>query len=234
MIKLLSSFRGASTSVSCLCCVTGRDWNYDFVIKALLGQWVGCFLLNFSFKEFTVVDLVSRHCTAEKGLIVSKWELHIAMKDHLRDHKSQGGGDPSTGVTRQLTRERWCHLWCCLPEIIGRHTRFWRSPEFYHLLFYTRPLPAVRETQPRIPAISRTWLWWHTARCQTSPEVLDAWPIAIWELASDFHPSGEYQGKTSQTGSSCNSLMPVLERRTSLWLFYRFCKIFTVPEVKET
>lgn len=125
-IKLLRSFRGASTMVSWLSCVTARVWNYYFVIKALLGQWVGCFLLNFSFKKFSVVDLVVHHCAAEKGLIVFNWELHIAMTDYHRDYKPQEGDGPSTRCHQAVDKGKVMPSLMHFPHIVFLRTSLGR------------------------------------------------------------------------------------------------------------
>lgn len=74
-----------------------------------------------------------------------------------------------------------------------------------HLLFYTYPLLVVSETQMRMayPAFDCDDM----AQCQASSEVLDVWPNAIWEMASDVHLAfmRMLQNIVLVTGASYNS-----------------------------
>lgn len=80
--------RGASTLVSWLCCVTARAWNDYFVIKAFLGQWVGCLLLNFSFKKILCSwPCVPPLCRGEKAHC---FQLRASYSKERPSQKSQG------------------------------------------------------------------------------------------------------------------------------------------------
>lgn len=110
----------------------------------------------FFKKKFSVVDLVLHHCAAEKGFIVFNRALHRAMKDHLRNYKPQEGGGPATRCHQAVDKGKVTASLMHFPHIVFPRTSLGAldsngALKLDHLLFDTRPLPAARETQPRIP-----------------------------------------------------------------------------------